>query len=1025
MSRCVKAFLVLLSLIAIPSAVYAQETASIVGTVKDSSGAVLPGVVVEASSPVLIEKTRSVVTGGTGQYSIDSLRPGTYTVTFTLTGFSVVKREGIVLSGSFVASVNADMKVGGVAETVVVTGESPTVDVTSTRNQQTLSSQTIAEIPSSRNYSAFTHLIPAINVQQNDFEGSNPALYSVFQIHGGRRNEGQVLVDGMNGGYQGMGVSGYVPEVGNSQEVVFNLAGGLGEATTGGPQMNIIGKQGGNRFAGTFFMSGTGSKFQGDNLTPEIISKGLTATGNIQKLWEVNPSLGGPIVRDRLWFFGTFRYLLSKQGVPSMWVNKNAGNPNAWTYDPDKSQQAINDGYWKQGNLRLTYQPTARNKFNFWSSLQYSCIACEQGGDGTGLGFGASIRSPEAYSTNTNHPSSMTQVAWQSPVNSKLLLEANVQLGPYFWWGSEQKNSYDTTMIPVLENAGPIPNISYRAENWSGHKGYTNIVQGAASYITGSHSAKVGFRLHQNIAMYPINFYNNSQLRYTFTDGQPSGVTAYADANSSQEQHQLMYAIYAQDRWTAKRLTLQGGLRFEHLGDYFPEQRMGPNLFLPNAVVFPAQDGPLNQKDLMPRFGASYDVFGNGKTAVKFFVGRYVTTFNTVDEWVNYSPAGLGHFNTSDTRGWTDNNNDKVVNCNLLNPAPNGECGQGSVGFGKPIPQLTTDPALTNSWNAREYSWDVSGGVTQQLAPRVSVEIDYIRRSWGNLTATINRAWTPADFDTFNFAVPQDSRLPGGGGYNLTFRDIKPAAFARPQDGFQSFSDNLGGASNKFNGVDLTVNARLRSVTLQGGTSSGNVVEDSCGVVQNHPEYYIFGPWGGTGGFLDTFLGGLGQWPQQYCHRESGWQTNVKGLATYNVPKVDVLVSGTFRSLPYAGSEFPSIQSQSLVGQVLAFNIPGVVNTTSLNRPFGSGNVVEFLNINEPGKLYGDRLNAVDLRFGKILKYNRTRTQVTLDVYNLFNSNTTEVYQRSYSAPGAGSTFLNPLSIMSARFFKITAQFDF
>ena len=187
------------------------------------------------------------------------------------------------------------------------------------------------------------------------------------------------------------------------------------------------------------------------------------------------------------------------------------------------------------------------------------------------------------------------------------------------------------------------------------------------------------------------------------------------------------------------------------------------------------------------------------------------------------------------------------------------------------------------------------------------------------------------------YNVPQDSRLPGGGGYNLTFRDIKPGAFTRAADNFLTFSDNLGGAYNKFNGVDLTVNARLRSVTLQGGTSSGNVVEDSCGVVQNHPEYYTFGPWGGTGGFLDTFLGGLGQWPQQFCHRESGWQTNVKGLATYNVPKVDVLVSGTFRSLPYAGSEFPSIQSQSLVGQVLALNIPGVVNTTSLNRPFGSG----------------------------------------------------------------------------------------
>jgi hypothetical protein len=1030
MLKCVRAIFVLVSLVLVPTAVFAQSTASIVGTAKDASGAVLPGVVVEVSSPVLIEKTRSVVTSGTGQYAVESLRPGTYTVTFTLTGFSTVKREGVELTGSFVATVNAELKVGGLAETITVTSEAPVVDVTSTRNQQTISGQTVSDIPSSRNYSAFTHLIPAINVQQNDFEGSNPALYSVFQIHGGRRNEGQVLVDGMSGGYQGMGVSGYVPEVGNSQEVVFNLAGGLGEATTGGPQMNIIGKQGGNRFAGGFFISGTGSALQGNNLTSDIIAKGLTATGNIQKLWEVNPSFGGPIVRDKLWFFGTFRYLLSKQGVPSMWVNKNAGNPNAWTYDPDKSQQAINDGYWKQGNLRLTYQPTLRNKFNIWSSLQYSCIACEQGGDGTGLGFGASIRAPEAYSTNTNHPSMLNQISWQSPVTGRLLLEANVQLGPYFWWGSEQKNPYDTTMIPVQETAGAIPNINYRAENWSGHKGYTNIVNGSASYITGSHSAKVGFRLHQNIAMYPINFYNNAQRSYQFSNGVPSAVTVYGDANAAQEQHQFMYALYAQDRWTVGRLSLQGGLRFEHLGDYFPQQSMGPNLYLANAITFPAQDGPLNQKDLMPRFGASYDVFGNGRTAVKAFLGRYVTTFNTVDEWASYSPAGIGHFVSVDqNRPWTDSNNDKVVNCNLSNPAANGECGPGNPSFLKTLPPLTTDPALTGGWNSREYSWDFSTGVTQQIAPRVSVELDYVRRSWGNLTATVNRALTPTDFDTFGYTVPQDSRLPGGGGYTLTFRDVKPGAFTRVADNFLTFSDNVGGAYNKFNGVDLTINARLRNVTLQGGTSSGNVIEDSCGVVNNHPEYYIsqFG-WGGTGGFLDTFLGGIGQWPQQFCHRESGWQTNLKGLATYNVPRIDVLVSGTFRSLPYAGNEFPSIQSQSLSGQVLAFNIPaiGLVDPNlKLGRPFGSGQAVEFFNLVEPGKLYGDRLNAVDLRFGKILKYNRTKTQVTVDVYNLFNSNTTEVYQRNYTAPGATSTYLNPLSIMSARFFKITAQIDF
>jgi len=257
----------------------------------------------------------------------------------------------------------------------------------------------------------------------------------VFQIHGGRRNEGQVLVDGMNGGYQGMGVSGYVPEVGNAQEVVFSLSGGLGEATTGGPQMNIVTKQGGNTFAGGFFMSGTGDALQGSN----IEGSGLTATNSIKKLWEVNPSFGGPIVRDKLWFFGTFRYLSSRQNVSSMWTNLNAGDPTKWTYLPADGKdgrpldQAVTDGYWRQTNARVTWQATPRNKFSFWNSVQYSCIACDGGGDGTGLGFGASVRSPEAYTTNENHPSMMTQASWQSPVNNKLLLEASAQLGAYFW----------------------------------------------------------------------------------------------------------------------------------------------------------------------------------------------------------------------------------------------------------------------------------------------------------------------------------------------------------------------------------------------------------------------------------------------------------------------------------------------------------------------------------------------------------------------------------------------------------------
>ena len=1027
--------IVLTSVALMPATAFAQ--ASIVGTARDASGAVLPGVTVEASSPALIEKTRSVSTNGVGQYSIEDLRPGTYTVTFSLSGFTTVKREGIVLSGSFVATVNGDLKVGGVAETITVSGEAPIVDVTSARNQQVISGQTVSEIPSSRQYSAFTHLVPAINVQQNDFSGSNPALYSVFQIHGGRRNEGQVLVDGMSGGYQGMGVSGYVPEVGNAQEVVFSLSGGLGEATTGGPQMNIIPKQGGNNFSGSFFISGTGDSFQGSNLTPEIMAKGLTATNSIGKLWDINPSFGGPIVRDKLWFFGTYRYQISRQNVASMWVNRNAGNPNAWTYDPVLTEQAIADGNWNNGSGRLTWQVSPRNKFSAWTSVQYHCLYCEDGGDGTGLGFGGMITSPEATATNENHPSMLTQLSWTSPYTNRLLLEANVQLGPYFWWGSRQKNPFDQTMIPVQETAGRYPGINYRAPvglgagAWSDHKGFTNVAQGAVSYITGSHSMKVGYRWHHNLSTFPANFYNDTGLRYTFTDGVPNQVTAYAEGGSQQKQQQTMNAFYAQDRWTLNRLSVQGALRFEHLSDHFPEQRMGPNRFLPTAVVFPDQAGPLNQKDLMPRFGASYDVFGNGKTAIKFFMGRYVTTFNTVDEWANYSPAGITLFQSTDQRGWTDLNHDFVADCNFLNPAPNGECGIGNPFFGKALPSNSIDPATVDGWNTREYSWDLTTGITQEVAPRVSLQVDYIRRSWGNLPAVINRALTPADFDTFVYNVPQDSRLPGGGGYSLTFRDVKPAK-AQQINNLTTLADNVGGAFNRFNGVDITVNARLRNVTIQGGTSTGNVIEDSCGVVTAHPEYYIFSAWGGTGGFLDTFLGGVGQWPQEFCHRESGWKTNIKGLASYTVPKIDVLVSGTLKSLPVAGNEFPSIQSQSLGGQTLGLflGIPGV-DSTNLGRPLSSGIPIQFLQIVKPGELYGDRLTSIDLRFGKILRFGgNSRTAINFDVYNLFNENTTETFQRNYSAPTAPgatprSTYLDPLQIMSARFFKISAQFDF
>jgi hypothetical protein len=1024
MSRTFKGILVVIGLAGLPAAAFAQ--ASIVGTARDASGAVLPGVTVEASSPALIEKVRTVVTNGVGQYSIQDLRPGTYSVVFTLAGFSTVKRDGIELTGNFIATVNADLRVGGLQETITVSGEAPVVDVTSARTEQTIDGDTVAELPTSRLYSSLTQLVPALNVQGNDVGGSQGNVFSVFQIHGGRRNEGQVLVDGMSGGYQGMGVSGYAPEVGTAQEIVFSLMGGLGEATTGGPQLNIIGKQGGNTFAGSFFVNGSGSAFVNDNLSPELRARGLSTPLIPKKLWDINPSFGGPIRRDKLWFFATYRYQMNRQTVASMWDNLNAGDNTKWTYAPDFSKQSEDDGEWRNHSVRLTWQVTPRNKIVGWTDLHYNCLHCDAGGSSSGLTFTGLIATREALQRNENHPSNLTQISWTAPVTNRLLLDANVQIGPNFWWGARQKNDYDTTTIPVQDDAltinapnGPVTytGLNYRSANWSGHTGFTRVLQGAVSYVTGSHSAKIGARFHKNISTFPKNFYNDAQLKYNFRAGVPYQLTMYADQGSDQHQDQSILAFYVQDRWTINRLSLQGGLRFEHLTDHFAPQQIGPNRFVPTAVTFPEQDGPLNLKDLQPRFGASYDVFGNGRTAAKFFLGRYVTVTNTVDEWLFYSPAGNGHFVTQTNRPWTDANRNFVPDCALLNPAANGECGpMSNPNFGRRIDPLTIDPETTSGWNKREYSWDLTLGVTQQIAPRVSVEVDYIRRTWGNLKTTINRALTPADFDTFVYNVPRDPKLPGGGGYPLTFRDVKPAKFGI-LDNFQTFTSNLGGSYNKFNGVDVTVNARLRDITIQGGSSTGNVVEDECGVVAQHPEMYISGlGWGGTLDFFKQFNPSLGQWPQAFCHRESGWLTNLKGLASFTVPRVDVLLSAAWKSVPFPGNNFPSVTSQSLGAQVLAVPIA----ETNLGRPLASGLPIEFLNIVQPGTVNYERLNQTDLRIGKNLRYGRTRTLVALDIFNMFNSSTPDRFQETY-----GPTYLNPLSITVGRFFKISAQLDF
>ena len=320
-----------------PAAALAQG--AITGVVKDVSGGVLPGVTVEVASPVLIEKVRSVSTDATGQYRVVDLRPGAYSVTFSLTGFKTVKRDGIQLTGTFVATVSADLAVGGLDETITVTGQSPIVDVQSVRVQQTMSDDVIAAIPSSRNAAGLQSLIPGLNVSQagvavggGDAGGITGGMGGLAgTIHGGNTYGSRTKTDGLNTDFTGQATAGgQLLNTAGASEVVINTSGGLGEAEGAGVNLNIIPKDGGNTFRGSAFGNTAKGWMQASNFTESLKAQGLRTPAELKNLYDVDGQVGGPIVRDKLWFYFTVRQVVSNNTVPGMWVNKNANNPNLW-----------------------------------------------------------------------------------------------------------------------------------------------------------------------------------------------------------------------------------------------------------------------------------------------------------------------------------------------------------------------------------------------------------------------------------------------------------------------------------------------------------------------------------------------------------------------------------------------------------------------------------------------------------------------------------------------------------------------
>jgi hypothetical protein len=539
-------------------------------------------------------------------------------------------------------------------------------------------------------------------------------------------------------------------------------------------------------------------------------------------------------------------------------------------------------------------------------------------------------------------------------------------------------------------------NVKTRPGDYRDARNETLRYRAAVSYVTGAHAFKFG--LTNAAAWTDYDNYALRPIRYRLIAGVPNQITLRVRPYHDLWELDAELGLYAQDRWTIKRLTLSGGARYDYRKSHFPSQVVGPTELMPTAVSIP-KTPQLAWHDLTPKMGVAYDLFGNGKTAVKASLNKYLTG-KQVDALGN----PVANLVLETTRAWIDNG-DFVPDCNLTNPLVNGECRQmANPNFGTAVPGTIYDPRTLRGWGVRENNWEFSTSVQHEILPRVSVDVGYFRRWYGNLTTTDNRALTTADFDPFSITAPAHPDLPGGGGSVIGgLYNVKPEKFSVPSDNYVTFSDPYGRQIQHWNGIDVTVNARVsQRLLFQGGLSTGRTSTDNCELVAKLPELFQ----GSPAALFQISPVTPAQYPVQYCHVDTPFLTQVKFLTSYTIPRVDVQISGTFQSIPGPQIAANYVASNAVVSPSLGRNLSG-----------GETNVT--VNLVKPGTMYGERLNQLDLRVSRVLRFGRIRTALNLDVYNALNGNS--VLQQS----NIFGNWQQPQGILVARFAKVGAQFEF
>ena len=774
--------------------------------------------------------------------------------------------------------------------------------------------------------------------------------------------------------------------------------------------MNIIPKEGGNLFSGSAFINWANGSMQNENLGERLRSIGVTSPDRLNRIWDGSGALGGPIIRDKLWFHTTYRDTgVSLQRADAFFEF----DPTDAVYDPNPARPAFENSYQKSVTLRLTTQATQNNKFSVYYNVaprHYPYL------------YTSRIRPPDASSNQRNPINAHTTATWTSTVSNRLLLEAGMgaqlqdattePLDPCpgmtdsaedFFWGCTRTRGL--TRMDELSTGRWLRSWGQWRRWVETHRTY----KASASYVTGSHAFKAGINFSEGHYINSSFFDTPTDSEGFVLDGVPVAATIYATPYTLHQNVDFDGGIYAMDTWTLDRVTLNLGLRMDITRQSVPPQDTTAYLDIgPGSAVggswapprqYPGVDRAAAWNDLNPRIGIAYDVFGDGRTALKGSISRYLQ-IDTVHMGQNLNPI-ISSVNST-TVPWEDLNGDLIVDANEIGTFDNENFGQTNV-----VTNWADDVRL--GWFNRRNNWEFSAGFEHEILPRVSAEVSYWRRNQGGFTVRDNTETVTGDFDTYCIAGPSDPWIEGVSGERLC-TGLAEVSEGRYGKKFSSIvtAESLGANIEQvYDGVDIAVTARPSGrFYMYGGVNLGRTRSNDCGARIDSPmeSTGLFGKWGETG--AGSGHAGNAAPVGRFCDvAEPFFQPHWKWTGTYTVPWHDISFAGSYQGVP--GVEIRAIYpatSQEI--------------EQSLGRPLSGGRATQNINLIKPYSLYGERINQIDVRVGKYFDLgNGPRLHLFLDAYNLLNASTTTEINNTY-----GTDWRKPSLFMLARFMKIGAN---